>query len=77
MWLLLGAVVAASVATATTSGTRGPVQRAGYRPLTPKVHSQFEDLVTKLVPAVGWFTFAVAVLVTVRLFLAGFRTGFL
>jgi hypothetical protein len=77
MWLVLGAVVAAGVATATTSGTRGPVQRAGYRPLTPKVHSQYEDLVTKLVPAVGWFTFAVAALVTVRLFLAGFRTGFL
>jgi hypothetical protein len=75
MWLLYGAIIAASISTSMTAGSRGLQPAARYASVAR--HSQFDDLVTKLLPPVGWFTFSVAVLLTVRLFLAGFRTGFL
>ena len=78
MWLLYGALIAGSISASLVAGT-GRVQRAPQYQQYVQVerHSQFDDIVAKLVPPVGWFTFSVAVLLAVRLFLAGFRTGFL
>jgi hypothetical protein len=75
MWLVYGAIIAGSISASMTAGSRGLQPEARYASVGR--HSQFDDLVTKLLPPVGWFTFSVAVLLTVRLFLAGFRTGFL
>ncbi|MGQ0678966.1 MAG: hypothetical protein ACT4OM_04800 [Actinomycetota bacterium] len=74
MWLLLGAGAAAGVAAAVATGGYAAVQAGQFEIARP---SQFDDLISKLVPAVGWFVFSVAVLVVVRLLLAGFHTGFL
>lgn len=76
LWLVYGACFAGGIAAAFSGGGQRTqpmyqqYERAGS-------YSEFDDLLTKLVPPVGWFSFAVAIVVTIRLLVAGFGTGFL
>lgn len=75
LWLLYGAGLAGAAVTAVAGSPQ-----AGQQPVRFELaagHSPFDDLLSKLIPAVGWFCFAVAVAVTLRLLIAGFGTGFL
>lgn len=75
LWLLYGAGIAGAVAAGVTGGRQAQVVSQMFEP--GGQHSQFDVLISKIVPAVGWFSYAVAVAVTVRLVIAGFGTGFL
>lgn len=73
LWLLYGLGVAASVAYWIV-GDDAP---GSPPPEKPSHFSQFHDLVNRLIPAVAWAIFGVAMIIAVRLLLAGLRTGFL
>lgn len=73
VWIFYGLGVAASVAYWIV-GDDVP----GSLPPEPADHfSQFHHLVNRLIPAVAWTIFGVAMIVAVRFLLAGLRTGFL
>lgn len=75
LWLLYAAGIAGSIAAAVTGGRQSHAVSQLFEP--GGQHSQFDDLLSRLLPTVGWFSFAVAVAVAVRLLIAGFGTGFL
>lgn len=73
LWLCYGLGVAASVAYWIV----GDDVPGKLPPERPSHFSQFHDLVNRLIPAVAWGIFGVAMIIAVRLLLAGLRTGFL
>ncbi len=72
-WLTYGAGLAAMVTLSVT----GPATSLRWDPPTRGRQSPLDLLLPRLLPPVGWFTVFVAVAVTVRLLVAGFRTAFL
>lgn len=73
VWLCYGLGAAASVAYWVV----GDDVPGKLPPERPSHFSQFHDLVNRLIPAVAWAIFGVAMIIAVRLLLAGLRTGFL
>jgi hypothetical protein len=72
-WLVYGLGLAALVTVAVT----GPATTLRWDPVFASRHSQLDILLPKLLPPVAWFTLFVAVVITARLLVAGFRTAFL
>ncbi len=73
IWLAYAAAMAAGVTVLLTTGSPG----FRWEPQYARHFSASDVLLTKLLPAVAWFSLFVATIITVRLLLAGFRTAFL
>jgi hypothetical protein len=74
IWLVYGASVAAAIAGSFTNPPIGPLD---VDPETPPKPSQFEHLIPQIVIPLAWLIVGVSVALTVRLVLAGLKTGFL
>jgi hypothetical protein len=74
IWLLYGVALAAG---ATFALTGSPVSIAEVEREAGRQYSQFHVLLPGLIPPVAWLVVGVSVMLTVRLVLAGLRTGFL